>query len=239
MIINLINDTASTIQIDDLHGFTIYADETIDILDRYPIGQIISSQELKTLVTNGSIIINDGTDNLDYINGLKHINIDTKYEAIHNIVDHPDLPTPDNDSIDRILVRSNDTNRWVNYSDLVNNTGSISGINIALGDGNKDYTKASHSHYTIIRSFEYDGTSVWTPTMFSAITSRKGSKGTGYIKLSDYITGNIICELNWENTTKEFIQTESLSNLPINRSVLELQVKTSGGETRIHHVSLY
>ncbi len=81
MEIYLINDTTSTIEIADLHGVNVSSGESLDIINLYSFERVARSNNLKTYVSNGDIIVNNGSANLSIENGIKHLTINTAYEA--------------------------------------------------------------------------------------------------------------------------------------------------------------
>jgi hypothetical protein len=74
-----INDSTSEIFIEDL-GIEIPALGQRDLTEVFSKQIISESKNLVTFVSNGNIIINNGSINLSISNGLKHINIQTEYE---------------------------------------------------------------------------------------------------------------------------------------------------------------
>jgi len=73
------NDSTSEIFIDDL-GIGIPPLSQINLTELFTKLQLTQSDDLDQLVYNQSLIVNDGTDDLTAIQGLKHINIQTEYE---------------------------------------------------------------------------------------------------------------------------------------------------------------
>jgi len=73
------NNTPSDIEIEDL-GITIPASNQLNLTDLFDYIEIVESDELKTYVNNANITINDGDQDLNIQDGLKHIQIQSVYE---------------------------------------------------------------------------------------------------------------------------------------------------------------
>jgi hypothetical protein len=73
------NTTIDDINLDDL-GIIIPGSSIIDLSDTFSLSEITSSIVLKTVVEGGSIIINDGIEDLSAEDGLRHITYETAYE---------------------------------------------------------------------------------------------------------------------------------------------------------------
>lgn len=70
------NLTASGIYVPDLSGLYIPASGTADLLEYFDLGRIMLSLDLDSEIEAGSIIINDGTRDLDKAKSLEHTNLD-------------------------------------------------------------------------------------------------------------------------------------------------------------------
>jgi len=68
------NNTASEYFIEDL-GIGISGTGQVNLTDLFDFFEIIDSIDLKTGVSSGDIIINDGTNDLNIVDGLAHINV--------------------------------------------------------------------------------------------------------------------------------------------------------------------
>ena len=75
------NTTASSITIEDL-GIDIPLSSQLTLSDLFDFADISNSSKLKAFVTNGTIVINNGTIDLSVANGLKHIYYQTNYEDL-------------------------------------------------------------------------------------------------------------------------------------------------------------
>lgn len=78
------NNTDSAITMNDLSGVTIDSTSQIILTDIFKFYDLSNSINLKTYVTNGNIIINNGTSDLSIENGLKHVSTKSEYEIITN-----------------------------------------------------------------------------------------------------------------------------------------------------------
>lgn len=93
------NITASDIFLNDL-GVTIDASGSLTLTVIFQVRRITNSQDLKDQVSNGNIVINDGTEDLSAQDGLFHIKFETQYEdkegprpTWSTTQDPPDNPT--------------------------------------------------------------------------------------------------------------------------------------------------
>ena len=75
------NTTASSITIEDL-GIDIPLSSQLTLSDLFDFADIANSSKLRAFVTNGTIVINNGTIDLSVANGLKHIYYQTNYEDL-------------------------------------------------------------------------------------------------------------------------------------------------------------
>ena len=73
------NNTATDLEIDEL-GITIPASGQKNLTDQFDYIEIVESDELKTLVSNTDITINNGVIDLNITDGLNHIDIQSVYE---------------------------------------------------------------------------------------------------------------------------------------------------------------
>lgn len=67
------NDTSHDVRIADLGGVTLPVSGSRDLYDIFTLTEITESDDLKTHVTSGGIIINDGVDDLSITNALKYL----------------------------------------------------------------------------------------------------------------------------------------------------------------------
>jgi hypothetical protein len=79
------NNTLSPITIQDLSGVTVDSTSQLTLTDIFYFYDIAKSINLKTYVSNGNIIINNGTSDLSVSNGLDHITIKSSYDVSQEI----------------------------------------------------------------------------------------------------------------------------------------------------------
>lgn len=210
MEIILRNDTTANIAIDDLYSQTIPAGQQIRLDDLHGIDAFRKSTELMGLIMDGSLIVNDGIEDLTPTDGTNHIEVMSKYEILK---------------------------LW---------GGGIAvsrGINFTMSDHQShDYVANGDITYLTLRSFLYDGTTIWTPEKFSVIGSMANASAvTGYARLYDYTNNNQIIEVTWGVVNKNVYTSSVISNLPTSPAILELQTKTEnrGKDIRLHYMALY
>lgn len=79
------NSEALDIVLGDL-GIIIPGASVVNLTDTYELYEIIASDDLKTQVSIGTIVISDGSNDLSKEDGLKHISQKTVYENDPNII---------------------------------------------------------------------------------------------------------------------------------------------------------
>jgi len=72
------NNTAGTIDIQDL-GISLATAEIINLTNFYKFFELVMSNDLKALVSAGTITINDGTADLNIADGLDHLKVESEY----------------------------------------------------------------------------------------------------------------------------------------------------------------
>lgn len=79
------NNTESPISINDLSGVTVDSTSQLELTDIFYFYDIVKSINLKTYVSNGNIIINDGNNDLSISNALNHIGIISDWQIYNKI----------------------------------------------------------------------------------------------------------------------------------------------------------
>jgi len=236
------NDSTAVITIQDINGVTVDIGESLHILDLFPYEYISRSLILKQYVSNGDIIVNDGTKDLIISDALMQLNVETQYEAQHILTKHTDVPPYPNDGIKRALTHDTTALIWNEFKDQSGPNGSLlEGINFTMSDHQAhDYVANGNETYRKIRSFIFDGTDSWTPVGFATIVSL-AKAGTGYARLYDSTHNLIIAETTWNTIIKTMYFNSSIINLPDHRSIIEFQTRTSkkGTDVRSHFMALY
>jgi len=242
MEVYIINDTTSSIEINDLNSLMIDPEETLDIMNQFSYSYISASIDLTNYVLAGHIIVNNGIKNLSPEDGAEHLDIETVYEAKHEILEHTDMPDLLDGIEKQVLVSDSTSFNWVEY---IEGGGSGSGshnCSFIIGQHEADFVQLDKTDYIIVRSFIFEGTDSWTPSNFGIIASKeKDDAGKfGNARLYDPVNNNEICTLEWEAKDKAFYTTSSLQNLPANKSIIEFQMRASARmKIRIHYIALY
>lgn len=76
------NDSTAAVGIEDL-GISIPASDQEELVGAdglFGFSAVASSQDLKSIVGAGTLTINDGTEDLDASDGLKHISFESLYQ---------------------------------------------------------------------------------------------------------------------------------------------------------------
>jgi hypothetical protein len=72
------NNTAGTINIQDL-GISLATAEIINLTNFYKFFELVMSNDLKALVSAGTVTINDGVSDLNIADGLDHLKVESEY----------------------------------------------------------------------------------------------------------------------------------------------------------------
>jgi hypothetical protein len=73
MIIILKNTTSDPLEIKDLNSFYIEGSAQVDIAQQFPLHKIASSNYLVTLISNGTLVVNDGEKDLATADAIKYV----------------------------------------------------------------------------------------------------------------------------------------------------------------------
>jgi len=131
------NQTSNDIELEDL-GITIGGNETIDLTEIFAKDEILTSDDLKTYVGNGTFIVNDGTTDLDVTHGLMHVRFETEYE---DLMDDEGSGTPVSDLSVLQIRLTNDYNFNENFTSIPFDTSDIQNNTTVLEWVNGDPTK--------------------------------------------------------------------------------------------------
>lgn len=103
--------------------------------------------------------------------------------------------------------------------------------------GTPPYLVHGGAIFEVIGHLFYEGTDVWTPTVFRAICSRNGILGVAEIRCVVYATLDVVALISYTDREVAVRETTELTNLPTSPSILEIQHRrTSGSQVRTHSV---
>jgi len=94
MIVIAKNNTDSDIYLAKLEGTTLFTSGQLDMHDRFELAEYNNEPQFVDLVTNGDIIINDGTSDLSISDGLDYIQsatVETAKSFAFQAAGNPDL----------------------------------------------------------------------------------------------------------------------------------------------------
>ncbi len=131
------NQTANDVELEDL-GITISGNETVDLTEVFTKDEILTSDDLKTYVGNGTFIVNDGTTDLDVTHGLMHVRFETEYE---DLMDDEGSGTPVSDLSVLQIRLTNDYNFNENFTSIPFDTSDIQNNTTVLEWVSGDSTK--------------------------------------------------------------------------------------------------
>jgi len=147
------NITQNDIEISDMYGTYIPANNQVTLTEQLPYPIIENSQDLKTYIQNGSIVINDGTTDLNIQNSLNHLRISTYNEIPKKLIDLEGIPTPSNN---RFLSSINENEfQWITKEEINSSIGIIINLqknrninNATWLNNNGDKVSGSYSGWT-------------------------------------------------------------------------------------------
>jgi len=119
-----INNTGSSINLDDL-GVILSSAETRNLTDYFDFIELTESEDLINNVSNGNIGINDGTNDLNIVDALQHLNFESEYQDLQQDASITGSVSTDlacvNVSNDNIVsINSNWTNSYFPSTDFEN-----------------------------------------------------------------------------------------------------------------------
>lgn len=107
-------------EIEDL-GITIDASSSINLSELYDESDLMDSNDLKYLVSNSFVVVNNGIKDLSTQNGLKHINYETEYEDSLSY----DIPPQDSTSIIGRIEIEHDSTTVLSDVEIINFEGNV------------------------------------------------------------------------------------------------------------------
>lgn len=106
---------------------------------------------------------------------------------------------------------------------------------VSLGIIDKTYTIGNlpaRNHWTLVNTYFYNGTRNEREIINIIVDSYKSVDITSYsIRIVDLTNANVICTRTFSNDVPNTNLLGIISNLPKTRSILELQYKTTGGNS--------
>ena len=214
------NTTNSVVYIIDLHNQYIAELEEKILSDYYTISEINSSQDLKNLVSDGTLIINDGGTDLSVEDALLHITDITNFEVPKKLIDLPEVPPIEVNS----LLHGIDSTScdWIDFNQFASSGRSL--VTFSFSGSHGGLKLKATPAYKILISFVFKGTNILdSPTSFKIIGKIKDSGKFGKIKIYDYTNNNNICELYIDSTNKQIWSTTNINNLPTEEAIFEIQ----------------
>lgn len=140
------NNTESPISINDLSGVTVDSTSQLELTDIFYFYDIVKSINLKTYVSNGNIIINDGNNDLSIENGLEHITIKSGYSVTTEITNNINISNSPPDSTSTIWYNTDNSimytwninrNKWLSISRetaIFTHRGNAEGVYLQCGN---------------------------------------------------------------------------------------------------------
>ena len=106
------------------------------------------------------------------------------------------------------------------------------------GSGSKGYLKTNNTNWEVLASFIFTGTEdTGTPTTFQIISWSKDGT-TSFVRLFDYNNNNEIAEITVGSSTRQILLDATLSNLPIGKSIFEIQGKVTKDKKELYIESI-
>ena len=228
------NTLNEVVYITDLANQYIEELGTFELSDYYSIVDINDSQTLKDLISDGTFIINDGTNDLSIADALEHTKDVTNFEMIKNFSDLPEIQPIEPG---KVLQGVDSTSAiWV---ELQNSFGGSGGnlVSFSYSSGTKSFgaLKTDKTTWKLLASFIYDGSTLsGTPENFKILAWNKDAGKTSYIKLYDYTNDNDIAEITITNNTRQIHITNTISNLPTGRAIFEIHGKSQEDRKKVY-----
>jgi hypothetical protein len=227
------NTLNEVVHITDMDNQYIAELDAFELSDYYSISDINGSQSLKDLITDGTFIINDGTNDLSIADALEHTKDVTNYEMIKNLVDLPEVSPIEAGKLLQGVDSTSTT--WVDMPS--GGFGGSGGNLVSFSYSGKTHSpglKCDKTSWTVMASFIYDGTTLsGTPENFKVLAYSKESKTT-YVRLYDYTNNNEIAQLTVNSATRQIWITGTISNLPTGRAIFEIHGKTTESRKNLY-----
>ena len=168
---------------------------------------------------------------------LSSVNIEYETDTV-SIIFETDLSVTDKEDLDVLISAHNPLTTCE-----VETSASIGGTKVDFVLANQsglEYIYNKTISWAVATSFIFEGSLNWVPQKFSVISSLKDT-ATGSVRLYDQTNNNEICSIDWTNTSKGIVSTETFSNIPNIPALIEVQYKTDtkNNDDRLHYVALY
>lgn len=197
MTIIIKNTTESEIFISDLAGQAIEASGQIILTDFYSFIEISNSSALKTLINNDTIIVNDGTKDLNKVQGIKKVTGVSEFDL--SSIDFGGLDSTS--SIDIQFVFGSDVKSYYEVS-------STSWVMIRT---------------FLFRGSAING----VPTSCKIVGYVEDGDSPCYIQLYDYTNDKIIAELTFSEENITIATLSNISNIPPGESIFQIRARCS------------
>ena len=134
------------------------------------------------------------------------------------------------------------TGLWVREISTTNPAAGAVAFSNSFNTSTTDFVEHNSTAWLVICSFVFRGTAVFTPTEYQIVGSRPTSGGIAQTRIVDFTNaGNIVGTLDFTAAAKSVYTTATLSNLPVDEAVWELQVRkdlAGSDKLRIHAFNL-
>ena len=117
----------------------------------------------------------------------------------------------------------------------------VPSLTTAFFDSATPYLETALSALQVVCQLPFIGTSVWYPTTFVVVASFSGAGSTGEIRLYDATNAQEMALVTANVEAVTIYQDITLTNLPANTSIMEVQYRVATGnkKIRIHSIALY
>jgi len=222
-----INDTTSELFINDL-GIGIPASSQIELTELFTKIDISTSTDIDTYVLGGLLTINDGTNDLSIVNGIRHVNFETEYEDVdgvfidHELDEHTDVPTKPT-SGHKTLECQDGNLHWI-ISPVFHGGGDTI---IDMGAADRDHNTYRTTTWISVRQFIYRGSSiVGVPTGCKYLV--KAAIGLiAYYQLYDTTHDTVISEVSTSSSDWVVLADDTMTNVPPAEAIFDVRVKGS------------
>ena len=146
-----------------------------------------------------------------------------------------------NVSDDSIWLKLDDgvTTNWINLRNITSLAGGIAGgCMITQHAQTKPYSEVTSTSWTTLAALTFEGSNTYPISACYAVVSLS-ALGEGALRVQDVTNNNTVAEITWTDTTQHVEIDTTLTNVPTDLAVFEIQLrKISGGKPRLWSLQL-
>jgi len=198
------------------------------------------STELRPLVADGSVVVNDGSTDLGTTDGQRYLNKIWLQSGHDTAVQMTQVEGEITDSQHGIrgggtlhAVATQSVTGFMSTTDKTKLDGIIDGavpsVQWSLGDNNGPGSTAGTGTPTILRYGVFVGTDFWTPDTFTVLADTSNASRTVAVDIYDITNGLLMGTISGiAATTPTLYSTSTLTNLPATTATIALRAYYEG-----------